>query len=249
MDEASLGLHHLISTAHLASSRFEVSERLLDEAGDWLITLGKRNAASGVFDMDAFAARLSLHWRMLCGACAGLGGKTWRRYANSPLRPAVRPAKAELLLRLACLFHIGQERRNQAYGALRAALALKGRVLVITSYSIHYTKLYELDTRIQNLWANKAGEIHRNALRPFADIDAFEFDREGIAYNGVFTGRGCAGNCNFCASPFIKSKLGIKGKYFRKRSLDSVISEIERMIGLNYRHFLYGIKEGTTLLV
>ncbi len=129
VDEASLGLHHLISTAHLASSRFEVSERLLDEAGDWLITLGKRNAASGVFDVDAFAARLSLHWRMLCGACAGLGGKTWRRYANSPLRPAVRPAKAELLLRLACLFHIGQERRNQAYGALRAALALKGRVL------------------------------------------------------------------------------------------------------------------------
>ncbi len=105
-----------------------------------------------------------------------------------------------------------------------------------------------LDTKIQNIWANKNGSIFTNTLRNFADIDQFEFDREGIAYNGVFTGRGCAGNCNFCASPFIKSKLGIKGKYFRKRKLESVITEIEEMIGLNYRHFLGVMLRGPLLI-
>lgn len=105
-----------------------------------------------------------------------------------------------------------------------------------------------LDRQIPNIWSKRGDQIFRNPNRSYTDINAFEFDREGIAYNGVFTGRGCAGNCNFCASPFIKTKLGVKGKYFRKRELQSVFDEMDRMIRLNYAHFAKTFWRGPGLI-
>lgn len=82
-------------------------------------------------------------------------------------------------------------------------------------------------TTIQNLWVKESGTVHKNPLRPYVqNLDDLVMDREGIIYLGIYSGRGCAGRCTFCNTPTIR-KLGAKGRYLRKRSVDNVLQEVE----------------------
>ena len=80
---------------------------------------------------------------------------------------------------------------------------------------------------VQNIWVKHDGEIYRNPQRPYLqELDSIPMDREDIWYTGIFTGRGCAGRCTFCNVPTIR-KCGPGGKYFRKRSIESVLDEVQ----------------------
>lgn len=94
-------------------------------------------------------------------------------------------------------------------------------------------------TNIRNLWIkDKNGTVHRNPMRPYEqDLDALEMDREGLYYYGIFSGRGCIGNCSFCNTPAIK-RAGASGRYLRKRSVDKVLDEITFTLKINRRYLL-----------
>jgi radical SAM superfamily enzyme YgiQ (UPF0313 family) len=80
---------------------------------------------------------------------------------------------------------------------------------------------------VKNLWVQHNGEIYKNPQRPYSqDLDSIPMDREGIWYSGIYTGRGCVGRCTFCNVPTIR-KCGPGGKYFRKRSFESVLDEVQ----------------------
>lgn len=79
---------------------------------------------------------------------------------------------------------------------------------------------------IQNLWVKYNGEIIKNPQRPYLqDLDSIPLDREGIFYGGIYTGRGCYGQCAFCNIPTLR-KVGPSGKYLRKRNIECVLDEV-----------------------
>jgi anaerobic magnesium-protoporphyrin IX monomethyl ester cyclase len=83
-----------------------------------------------------------------------------------------------------------------------------------------------LPTNVENIWAKCEGNVIKNPQRPYLqDLDSVPMDREGIFYGGVYTGRGCVGNCAFCSIPTLR-RDGPGGKFFRKRSIESVLDEI-----------------------
>lgn len=86
---------------------------------------------------------------------------------------------------------------------------------------------------IRNLWVKREGTIFKNPLRPYVqDLDRLDMDRDSLHYYGVFTGRGCTGNCSFCSTPAMK-KAGATGKYLRKRSVEKVLDEIDVLLETN----------------
>ena len=85
-------------------------------------------------------------------------------------------------------------------------------------------------TSIPNLWVKQNGKVYRNPPRGWIqNLDDLPIDREGLSYLGVYTGRGCTGECAFCNTPTIK-RTGTGGKFFRKRSVDNVLDEIEGIV-------------------
>jgi radical SAM superfamily enzyme YgiQ (UPF0313 family) len=85
-------------------------------------------------------------------------------------------------------------------------------------------------SKIANLWVKKDDKITKNGSRPYPEnLDEFPLDREGMTFYGIFSGRGCAGNCFFCNTPTIRKTAGT-GKYFRKRSVGDVIKEIQGLL-------------------
>ena len=84
---------------------------------------------------------------------------------------------------------------------------------------------------VKNLWVKVDGKVVKNPRRPYLeDLDSIPMDRDGIFYGGIYTGRGCVGRCAFCNTPTLR-KNGPGGRYFRKRSIESVLDEV----GLVYR--------------
>lgn len=90
---------------------------------------------------------------------------------------------------------------------------------------------------IQNIWIKKDdGQIIKNQLRPLIqDLDRIPFPDTGIfakygcissEYN-IATSRGCPYNCTYCCNNFYRQLYSGKGKYVRRRSPDSVISELK----------------------
>jgi radical SAM superfamily enzyme YgiQ (UPF0313 family) len=83
---------------------------------------------------------------------------------------------------------------------------------------------------IPSLWVKHKDFIYKNPIRDYPqDLDNLPMDREGLNYMGIFTGRGCIGNCSFCNTPTIR-RLGVKGRFFRKRSVTNVLDEVEEIL-------------------
>ena len=95
-----------------------------------------------------------------------------------------------------------------------------------------------LNESTKNLWTK---EFH-NPLRPFIDMDTIPFqdfsfwDRRHLikAYDGkiyrtgyVEASRGCPNRCTYCVNHAIRKSLKSCGNYFRKKSYDKVIAEVE----------------------
>lgn len=89
---------------------------------------------------------------------------------------------------------------------------------------------------IEGLWTkDEAGTVHKTKPRPLVeDLDTLPFmDRSGFVYDapdsphsGFQTGRGCVNSCKFCYHNVFRRRF--EGRYFRKRSVDNVIAEIQQ---------------------
>ena len=105
---------------------------------------------------------------------------------------------------------------------------------------------------IDNLGYRENGEVVRNPVRPFKDLDdlppkdydLFEFQKMIDAKNGwvgLMTSRGCPFRCSYCFNhrmvDLYKEDTGLsRGElnYIRQHPVDEVIAEIEYLLG-NYR--------------
>ena len=96
----------------------------------------------------------------------------------------------------------------------------------------HYT--------IRNIWFRQNGNIVKNELRPLiSDLDELPFpDRDPHDYQSVLDNtqgvhrmifsRGCTFGCPYCSNRALQKLYQDKGKYFRSRSPQKAIEEIER---------------------
>lgn len=107
----------------------------------------------------------------------------------------------------------------------------------------------ELDAErmnIPNFWFKHDGEIIKNPVRPLLEnLDSLPFtDREIIdfqkllnyhKYLEVRNSRGCPFHCSFCVNATYQELYRGKGKYYRTRSHDNILAEIEMLVG-NYKN-------------
>lgn len=98
-------------------------------------------------------------------------------------------------------------------------------------------------TTIRNIWVKRDGQIFRNDVRPLIqnldslplpDWDIFD-ERHPTYYfvdhkecrRGTFEmSRGCPYSCTYCINQFIQNIYKGKGKYYREKSVERVIEEI-----------------------
>jgi radical SAM superfamily enzyme YgiQ (UPF0313 family) len=99
---------------------------------------------------------------------------------------------------------------------------------------------------IRNFWFKSADGIIKNPVRPLMeDLDALPFtDREIIdfqkllnyhKYLEVRNSRGCPFHCSFCVNASYQELYRGKGRYYRTRSHDNILAEIEMLTG-RYRN-------------
>jgi radical SAM superfamily enzyme YgiQ (UPF0313 family) len=94
---------------------------------------------------------------------------------------------------------------------------------------------------IANLWWKQNGNIIKNSLRPFEDLNRLPvpdwsiFDErhlfrpfDGKVYKGSFitTSRGCPGGCTYCVNKALQKICRGCGKYFRLQSPEKTIYDI-----------------------
>lgn len=94
----------------------------------------------------------------------------------------------------------------------------------------------DLPEDVANIWVKKSGKIIKNSIRPLIkDLDLLPFPdkelfREASAQYkfGYFAmaSRGCLFRCSYCHNSYI-GKLYKEDKYYRYRSVENVISELE----------------------
>lgn len=89
---------------------------------------------------------------------------------------------------------------------------------------------------IKNLWYKTNGRIIKNDLRPpvsdldslpFPDKDLFKKEVRHVDDYIIMASRGCLYSCSYCCESYLNRIY--KGKYFRKRSIGSVINELKVM--------------------
>jgi len=97
-------------------------------------------------------------------------------------------------------------------------------------------------TDIKNLWFKREGNIIKNPLRlltsplddlPYPDYDLFNPETVVRDRNGDFAilaSRGCPFNCTYCCNHALRRLCEGMGKYFRLRSVDNVLMELELLI-------------------
>lgn len=95
-------------------------------------------------------------------------------------------------------------------------------------------------TAIPNIWAKKGKEVIRNEVRPLVeDLDTLPFPDKDIFYAKLpylregyitITSRGCVNKCTFCNNSLYKDTIYRgKGRFFRRRSPESVLAELKRV--------------------
>jgi len=98
---------------------------------------------------------------------------------------------------------------------------------------------------IKNLWfKSKNGEICKNSIRPFVDLDTLPcpdwsiFDSRhlfrpfmGEVYKGGFyiSSRGCPGACTYCVNLTLRNMFKNCGRYFRSQKPDTTISHLTEL--------------------
>jgi radical SAM superfamily enzyme YgiQ (UPF0313 family) len=97
---------------------------------------------------------------------------------------------------------------------------------------------------IRNLWVKKNGEIIKNPLRPFKNMDDLPFQDWSIfdekqfykPYCGTFhrTGffelaRGCPFDCSFCNTASLRRLYSGLGKFVRTRDVDKTLDEVKHI--------------------
>jgi radical SAM superfamily enzyme YgiQ (UPF0313 family) len=99
-------------------------------------------------------------------------------------------------------------------------------------------------SRIQGLIVKTPEGIITNALREeLVDLDAMPFADRTLynkymffrrsKYLRVLMGRGCPFRCSYCSNPVLTDHYGGGKKYFRRRSPESAVAEIEAMIKMH----------------
>jgi radical SAM superfamily enzyme YgiQ (UPF0313 family) len=98
---------------------------------------------------------------------------------------------------------------------------------------------------IKNLWfKSKNGEICKNSIRPFVDLDTLPcpdwsiFDSRhlfrpfmGEVYKGGFyiSSRGCPGACTYCVNLTLRNMFKTCGRYFRSQKPDTTIAHLTEL--------------------
>ncbi len=97
------------------------------------------------------------------------------------------------------------------------------------------------DLRINNFWFKSNGTLIKNPVRPLIQsLDDLPFcDREIIdfqkllnyhRYLEIRSSRGCPFRCSFCVNASYQTLYRGKGKYYRTRSHESILAEIDFLI-------------------
>ncbi len=104
----------------------------------------------------------------------------------------------------------------------------------------------ESDFEIPNVWYMKDGEILRTPVRPtISNLDDLPFPDKDLYYDAVpdhrrqrylvGASRGCPYTCTYCNNSNVKRLYKGKGKWYRRRSVENLISELS--IGLAKYNF------------
>lgn len=104
---------------------------------------------------------------------------------------------------------------------------------------VNSMQIGKIDYSIKNIWFKKDSEIIRNEVRALIeDIDSIPLADKALYYEDspdfikdhpylIATDRGCPNSCSYCCHSFLKPFYKDKGKYFRQRSVDNVIKELQ----------------------
>lgn len=92
-------------------------------------------------------------------------------------------------------------------------------------------------SKVANIWGKHKNSIFRNDVRPLIkDLDGIPFPDKELFYNKApyhaysyttMVSRGCTLNCPYCHHNVERKIYSGKGKYFRRRSVDNIISELK----------------------
>lgn len=97
---------------------------------------------------------------------------------------------------------------------------------------------------IRNIWVKADGEVCRNGLRPFVDMDSLPRpDATGFPdmhFYKPFVGkvyrvghaeisRGCVYSCSYCINAFVRELYNGNGRYHREKSIDKAICDIRQL--------------------
>jgi radical SAM superfamily enzyme YgiQ (UPF0313 family) len=111
-----------------------------------------------------------------------------------------------------------------------------------------------IDYSIKNMWFKKDGEIIKNELRAYQDIESLPFLDKELFENDVpirycyltVTSRGCPFKCSYCMQNFWKKfiKENKLGPVHRSRSVENSIEEL-KLMKEKYRYEWVDIKNNT----
>lgn len=88
---------------------------------------------------------------------------------------------------------------------------------------------------VPNLWYKNDKNVYKNPIGSPVDLDTLPFPDKALFEREirikddylVMTGRGCPNSCSYCCESFYNSMY--KGTFFRRRGVDSVITELKEM--------------------
>lgn len=111
---------------------------------------------------------------------------------------------------------------------------------------------------IFNLWIKgKKGDIYRNDVRPFVDIDSLPFPDRDLVFKFTeirdapikhfLASRGCPFNCAYCFNEKYYDIYSGKGRRVRMRNVKSLIYEIEEVVECSQTGAIYFLDDIFTL--